>query len=76
MPVLFNDYDFGKARQEEIQREAEAVRLVKKVQVRQHSKPGVRDRMLVMFGNILIDTGWKIKEAGACSYPCSEPSRS
>ena len=75
MPVLFNDYDFGKARQGEIWQEAEAVRMLKMVRTELPSEPGIRDRILINFGNILITAGWKIKSAGACAYPCPEPSR-
>ena len=75
MPVLFNDYDFGKARQVEIWREADIARMVKAARPEQPSKPSLRDRVLINFGNILITTGWKIRSAGACSYPCPDPSR-
>jgi hypothetical protein len=75
MPVLFNDYDFGKARQEEIRREAESARLVKMAKTIQPSKPGIRERLLIKSGNILIAAGWKIRNAGSCPYACSELSR-
>jgi hypothetical protein len=75
MPVLFNDYDFGKARQEEIRREAEATRRLTMFKAEQPSKPGIRDRVLISFGNILITAGWKIRSASACAYPCPDPTR-
>lgn len=75
MPALLNDYDFGKARQEEIWQEAETARMLKKVKAELPSKPSIRDRVLVSFGNVLITAGWKIRSAGACAYPCPEPSR-
>ena len=75
MPVLFNDYDFGKARQDEIWREAEAGRLAKMAKNVQPQRVGIRDRALIKFGDILITAGWKMRKAGTSPYPCPEPSR-
>lgn len=75
MPVLFNDYDFGKARQGELLREADCERLAKLAHHTAGQSTSIKDRLLFAAGNLLISFGWKIREASSCSYPCPEPSR-
>ena len=75
MPALFNDYDFGKARQDEMLSEAKAGRITKLAGNTVSSKVGVKDRVLLLFGNALITAGWKLRRAGCRPNPCPEPSR-
>ena len=77
MPT-FNDYDFGKAYQAEILREAKNARLAKLIspaKTEYTESMNIKDRFLLSSGNLLISFGWKIRRASSCPYPCPEPNR-
>ncbi len=74
MPA-FNNYDFGKAYQADILREAEIGRYAKLASTANNSSMNIKDRFLLSAGNLMISFGWKMRKASSCPYPCPEPNR-